>query len=234
MRYGKNLLYIPSHEMPETPNLDRFMADEWGLRAEYGFIIQDNDFFAFPGDEHRVAQFVSATGEFFADYIYDMTLFASAIRPITRLFETRPSMDTTPLVETYPGSFNFPFFEEADDREYAYEILDVVVMSRKLRFEGFEELTSRVIMFGSPMFFIGEVLAAGQFSNIIFLFNIFDEISGRDDITSQARIIPKSFGSTMFEITKGQADLIAIFFVIVIPLLIIAAGLVVFFRRRYR
>jgi hypothetical protein len=238
MQYGKNLLYFPAQEMPMTPNLDRFMADEWGLVAEYGFAAQTDPFFSFAFDEFGFTQFVRMAGESFADDIPERTLVATAIRPITLLFESRPSMTTEALVQTYAapgtGSVFVPLLEETEEWEFTYETLNAVAMSRKTRHEGFETLASRVIMFGTPLFFSADFLLLEQFTNSQLLLNIFNDISGRSEIASSVRIMPKSFHSTMFDITAGQADTIAVFFVIIIPLLIIAAGLVVFFRRRYR
>jgi len=235
--YGRNLLFFPSPQMPETPNLDDFMADEWGLRAEYGFAAQTNSSFALSPDGWE--QLVRAAGEYFAEDVPERTLVATAIRPVTRLFDSRQSMDTTVLIETYAapntGTIYVPLLEldELDeDWDPVYEVLNVAVMSRKTRFEGFETLTSRVIMFGSPSVFVGETLMTPQLSNAQLLLNIFGDISGRSEIA--ARVTPKSFGSTVFDITVGQANMIAVVFVIIIPVLIITAGLVVFFRRRYR
>jgi hypothetical protein len=230
-RYGKTLLYFPAPEMPQTPNLDAF-TEEWGLRAEYGFVVQDNDFYAFPGDEHRLIQFVRATGEAFSDSVPERTLFATAIRPITQLFETRPSQKTTVIAESYDGSFYHPLYDIEEDTALFYEILNVIAMSQKTRYEGFEELTSRVILFGSPSFFIGETLLTEQFSNAVMLLNIFNDISGRSDIS--VTVIPKSFVPAMFEITLGDANRLMRIFVLYLPLLIITTGLVVYFRRRYR
>ncbi|MDR2559975.1 MAG: GldG family protein, partial [Oscillospiraceae bacterium] len=229
--YGKTLLCFPAPEMPESPNLDALTA-EWGLQTEYGLVLQANPNFAFDNDGYM--QLLIATGEAFADEgVLDAPLVATVIRPVTQLFESRPSIETLILAEALPGAV--AVIDEGDDFRFVEnELPGVAVMSRKTRYEGFEPLTSHVIVFGSPSFFFPETLMAPQFSNAQFLLNIFSDISGRSDIASGTRIIPKSFQSAMFDITVGQANAIAVVFVIIVPVLIIAAGLVVFFRRRYR
>jgi hypothetical protein len=230
--YGKTLLYFPFPDMPDTPNLDAFMA-EWGLFAEYGFVLQGNPNFSF--DPEGYVQFVAVTGEAFAgDGALDAPLVASFIRPVTRLFESRQSIETYSLAEALPGAAFNSSNEDNDDRAFGGGNFSAIAMSCKSRFEGFDELTSRVIVFGTPSFFLTEMLMTPQFSNAQFLLNIFGDISGRSDLARQARILPKSFHAPVFEITMAQANAIAIVFIIVVPALIIAAGLVVFFRRRYR
>jgi hypothetical protein len=233
--HGKTLLYFPSPEMPPTPNLNA-LTEEWGLRAEYGFIRQSNSSYALLAlDDYENLQFVRATGEAFAEGIADRTLLSWYTRPVTRLFENRGGFSTTSLIETYEGSYFNPFFiteEEAEEFLAKLEIMDVAAMSSRSRIEGGEMLTSRVIVLGSFYLFNAEPLQTQQLSNADLLLNIFNDISGRGG--AQARIIPKSFYSSAFEITLGQANMLAIIFVVIIPLLIITAGLVVFFRRRYR
>ncbi|MCL2637146.1 MAG: GldG family protein [Oscillospiraceae bacterium] len=227
--YGKNLLYFPAPEMPETPSLDALTA-EWGLVTEYGHIRQSNPNFAF--DAEGYMQFLTITGDEFTDEgVLEAPLVGTFIRPVTPSFESVHSIVTSVLAETLPGTITV-----FDPENYTVNdaFVSAIAMSRKTRYEGLTEFSSRVIVFGSPTFFFAETLMTPQFSNAQFLLNIFNDISGRSDIASQVRVIPKSFNATMFDITAGQANTIAIFFVIIIPLLIIAAGLVVFFRRRYK
>jgi hypothetical protein len=232
--YGKTLIYIPSPEMPATPNLNA-LTEEWGLRAEQGFIRQSDPEYVFDADGNT--QLVRATGEAFAEGMAGRSLLTWFTRPVTLLPDIR-GFETVSLIETYDGSFFNPlvFDEETDDATPVFEVLNVAAMSSKSRFdnENFGELTSRLLVVGSFYLFHTEPLMTPQLANADFLLNIFSDISGRDALTSQTRIMPKSFQATMFEITVGQANTIAVIFVIILPVLIVAAGLVVFFRRRYR
>ncbi|MDR2531754.1 MAG: GldG family protein [Oscillospiraceae bacterium] len=230
--YGKTLLYLPAREMPDTPVLDEFL-EEWGMRAEHGFISQSNVNYALPNDEYGFMQFIRMVGGPFSEGIAEGSVLATTIRPITLLFEVSGSTSTSSLLVSYDGSFYVPLTEEeAEDWEFTLRLMNAVAMSRKTRFEGLDRFTSHVIAFGTPSIFDAWVIEGGQFSNARLLLNIFNDISGRSDIG--ALIMPKSFRPAHFEITVGQANGIAIAFVIIIPLIIITTGLVVFFKRRYR
>ncbi|MCL2020230.1 MAG: GldG family protein [Oscillospiraceae bacterium] len=230
--YGKSMLYFPSMELLDAPNTDSLLA-QWGMWVEPGFIAQSNPGYSFHTDEFGFTQFIRATGEAFAEGIIERSLVATYIKPVW-ISENVSSLSTTPLLITYDGSWVFPLveIEEVDDWFPVDEVLCVAAMGRKSRFEGTEHLSSRMIVFGSPAFFVGETLDNEQFTNALLLLNVFGDLSGRSDIA--ARVMPKSFISANFDITTAQANGIAITFVAVIPLIIIITGLVVFFKRRYR
>jgi hypothetical protein len=233
--YNKTLLYLPPGAMPDMPVLDELM-EEWGIVVENGFVSQSNPNFALPQDEWGFTQFLRMVGGPFSEGIDERSVLAMAIRPVALLFGVQGHTSTSSLLVSYEGSFYFPLDWGEDGIPEGWQpvaqLLNAAVMSSKSRFDGLDRFTSRVIVFGSPTFFHSTYLEDPRLSNARVLLNIFNDVSGRSDIG--ALIMPKSFRSTRFEITAGQANSIAVVFVFVLPLLIIITGLVVFFRRRYK
>jgi hypothetical protein len=236
--HGKTLLYFPTarNDIRSTPNLDAFLA-EWGIRVEPGYVLQSNNNFASAGSD-GLEQMVNHAG-LFSEGV-DTPLVGYFIRPLTALFERQASFMTNVFLQGFPGTMFFPFEamnDELDGEELAalfggLEVMDMGIMSTKLRYHNMDELTSRIIAFGSPYFFTHVYLEAEHFGNAHLLLNIFNVLSGRDE--NRVFIMPKSFTMTRFEITAAQANGISMVFVIILPLVIIALGLVVYFRRRYK
>jgi hypothetical protein len=231
--YGKTLLYFPAFDVLETPVLDAFFA-EWGVRIEKGLISQTNTNFAFPLYEFGLMQLVNMLEGDFSEGIDEDALVAWIIRPVTLLYESLGSTHTSALVESFQGSVYSPFSTDDldDDWRPVNEILNIATLSRKTRIENNERLSSHVLIFGSPTIFDADILESPLFDNSKLLLNIFGDISGRSEVS--LHIMPKSFRATGFQITTAQSNAITVIFVIVLPVIIIAAGLVVYFRRRYR
>ncbi|MCL2076929.1 MAG: GldG family protein [Oscillospiraceae bacterium] len=235
--YGKTLIYIPiiGYEIRPTPNLDSFLS-EWGIRVEQGYVSQRDNRYASAADSYE--QLIRAVD--FTDGVEENPLLGAYMRPLSLLFETSTGFATSVLLTTFEGTIFIPFefFDEAlEDEERlgllsAPQVFDVGVMSQKQRYEGFEQLSSNIIVFGSPEIFNPFILETDRFSNARFLLNVFGDLSGREENT--VMIMPKSFRMTGFEITARQANSIALVFVIILPMVIIAAGLAVFFKRRYK
>jgi hypothetical protein len=235
--HGKNLLYFPAvFDVRDTPNLDSFLA-EWGVRIEQGFVVQNNRNFAIAGS-NGIDQFVAHGGMFSGGV--ELPFAGSLIRPVTQLFERDSAFMTSIFLQSYPGTSLLPFEaidgglddEELEQLLLQTDVYNMGIMSMKIRLNNMDEFLSRVITFGSPYFFTPNFLESEHLANAHLLLNIFDSLSGRDD--QRAFIIPKSFSHTTFEITAGQADSIAVTFVVIMPVIIIALGIVVFIRRRYK
>ena len=237
MMYGKTLIYFPANrDIRATPNLDTYLAEWWGLQVENYLISQQNQNVASPGTR-GMEQFILAVADFTTGV--NENFLGANMRPVTLLFEQDGSTSTFPLLVTYQGAMALAFPDNGV--EYTEdEVPDVIGpavfcvagMSRKRYIDRGEARNAHVIVFGAPEIFAPPYIESVQLTNARFLLNIFNELSGRDENTVHIR--PPSYHPPTFDITARQAYTISLFFVIIIPLLIIAAGLVVFFRRRYR
>jgi hypothetical protein len=225
---GKTLIYIADVEtMPDLPNLEAFLA-EWGIAAERGYVIQSNSMFARPGDPRE--HILTTTGSRFTNGITESSMiYGRFMRSFTFLFDNFQGITTSPFLITHPGAVLIlpPTEEDEDEEDLVFGVYNVGVLSRK----AIASRESNVVAFSSPYLF-DVYLEMEQLSNARLLLNVFSELSGREE--TGVRITPKSFRMSTFEITAGAANIIALVFVVILPLLIIGTGLVVFFRRRYK
>jgi hypothetical protein len=240
--YGKTLLYFPTPaDLRDTKNLDMFLAD-WGIAVMPGFTSQEDSSFTFApiSPESPPAGLVQIVthGGIFSEGV-TRQIVGEHIRPLVQLFERTPSFTTSVFIRSHPGTVYIPYevtnpnltTEELIELISEPQVFDMAIMSTMRRLDNNEEYMSHVLVFGTPHFFTLQYLAPESNGNMHLLLNIFNVLTEREEAPL---IMPKSFAMTSFEITKAQADAISRTFMFIIPAVIIVAGLVVFFRRRYK
>lgn len=234
-KYGKNLMYIPSSEAPETPNLDAMLKD-WGIEMGKGYLLQTDANYAYSGGSSY--QFVSPVED--TDYIGGIdtstkSTFGDQLRPITLLFTEKGNYTTQAILTTFDGAVIKPFTSgDAWKTSDATEIgaYNVLVESNKTVFIDNSPVYSRVFVFGSDVLLNETFLSAAQANNAEIAMSLFNTTSGKE--TTEITLTPKSFTMTSFEISGAAASTIAVVFAIAVPLVIIVAGIVVWVRRRRR
>lgn len=227
--FGKNVIYVAPLIVAETPNLDNFLAD-WGLAVDSGIAFQTNSAYMSSRNDIYYLQVKESSYSF---GLGSKNIMGDTVRPVRQVFETHSNMETKMLLQTYDGTVIYPF--DADDTwdisTAEQGVHGAAAESTKTKYVGTTPYVSRVLVFGSPYMFDATYLAATQLSNSTFYMNIFNTISGKE---ATVTLKSKSYAMTSFEITEQQANTIAVIFVIVLPLVIIAAGIAVYVRRRYR
>ena len=68
-------------------------------------------------------------------------------------------------------------------------------------------------------------------NNQDFMINMFNYISGK---TEGITITAKAFSSVGFEVNQGNANILAVVLCIIVPVVVIVAGVVIWVRRRHR
>lgn len=233
--YGKNLVYVASATNPNIPNLKAFL-NEWGIVVEDGVIYQTDTNYSYSGYP-TYQMFQLGDSDYTADlnttskYIYGDNTVALSLR-----FDEYSNFATSTILKSYDGAVIQPF--DADD---TWTVADggnkgeqaAVVESSKVQFEGGSEAVySKVVVYGSEYLLYESFLSATQANNAELMMSIFNGISGKDEV--EVTLTPKSFTMTTFEISAAVSNTIAIIFAIVIPILIIAAGIAVWLKRRHR
>ncbi len=227
--YGKSVLYFASISQPRTPNIDSFLAD-WGLSVGYSDIGQSDDRYL-----------VSAVTRFFhiqqicdtpfTEGVYGSSLFAlgADLRPVFTSGNT--DAQTRVLMKTYDGAFLYPLDHEGESFDYSGvekgEYNDVVVSTRTTS----NDTPSRVFAFGSDTLSGAYLLSFGNGVNSEFFANLFNIISGRE---AGITIKEKQLAAPTFDMSAKTANTLAVVLCVVIPVLVIAAGITVYIRRRHR
>lgn len=108
----------------------------------------------------------------------------------------------------------------------------VVAGSSKTFYEGVEPHQSRIYAVSGHYILDRSFMEAAYLNNSDIFLNIFNFASGKDNV--EISVSPKSFSVQTFEITASQVRAITIVFAVAVPLLVVAAGVVVIVRRKRR
>lgn len=232
-KYGRNMLYVPAAQVDVLPRLNSYLR-EWGLSLESGYVYQTNSDYGYAASP-TYQQF------FLEDSDYSGTVDTATkatqgdrMKAITILFEESSNYVTVPLISAYSGAVIAPFDMADWDPSQAESSGSYVVAaeSNKSRFEGFDPYRSRVFVVSGEYFLDEAFLTSAYINNADIMLNIFNISSDKDDV--EITVKPQAFGVATFEITASQAQTITIVFAVVIPLIVVSAGVGVMIRRRRR
>lgn len=240
--YGKNLFYFASTSVTDgvtMPNIDDFLA-QWGLEIGMGFVAQTdlNYAYAVQGETspyYQRAEIVKDT-----DYYTSMNLNPNAtframlVRPVKKLWEENSNFTNTMILQTYGETcvvrpFGAPNNWVPADAEESGQF-GLIVEASKVRYDGMTPYYSRVIASGCETFFVDYFLSATNYTNADVAVSLFNTVSGNAE--QSITITPKSFTATTYEIDAAQQRAIGLVFTVIIPVIIIAIGIVVWVRRR--
>ena len=223
--YGKNVIYFASTEQPKTPNIDEFLSD-WGLAVGYEVIGQS--------DENYMLSAATAYAHLQSICDTDYTKNVYGTRLLTYGIEQRPvyaldgsSNERTVLMKSFDGAFVYPLDSE-EQNNFNYdsaergEYNDVIVSQRS---------GSRVCAVGSDLLASSVMMSYSNSSNADFFVGMWDYISGREQGVT---IKPKSLVPAVFDMSVKTANTLSVILCVVVPVGVIALGIVIWIRRRHR
>ena len=235
--YGRTLFFVTgAHQTPmsQKPNLSAWLA-EWGIAVgdsvlfemdfSYRFLL-DDPFIALVNFSHNEIAFeLSQT-------VRAQNLLAASFysNPLSILFTEQGVRNVSPLLQTTELSGIFPEHGEITEDDFTGPH-PVLVLSTMTRFQGMERLNSHVLVSGSLASFSPVVLGEVNFANSEYFLEIMNTLAGREDTV---RIQDKTFSIATIQTTLTQARIINIFFIILLPVGLLASGIVVWLIRRHR
>ena len=224
-KYGRSLIYIPSTQNTNTPNLKTFL-EEWKLTLSDGYVFETSQDHLLNG----VSEFAFITDytEYYKDNLKNPNIPVVTLqsRGITINDENSAHslLDSTDKAGIRP-------FDASEDWDYKEAIKGEKISVAAESVKSGNDSESKVIVFGSDKMFSKEFMAVNSFNNSAYLANIFNTISekGDDSITIES----KSLANTELGVTDASTGAaMMIIFVIVLPLAVLVIGLVVWIRRR--
>jgi len=242
-KFGKTLI-LTSAVSANTPRLDALLAD-WGIEVERSYVMQTNPQHAAQIEQANLFIQYYKAHDYDKDFNADYKLYGELMRHVKQLFEARTNITTRPILTSNDGAVVLPFSVLLEGSDFNPESaakgeFNVGVHSRKTRFEGesFDayEVSSNLIVFGGGRdtsigngdIFHNFYLTMQNSNNAEFFINMMNAIAGKDVILS---ILPKSFMIPAFEINNSQSQLIAIVFILVLPLAVITLGVIIWIKR---
>lgn len=232
-RYDKNMFYAASSQIDELPNINKYIED-WGLSLGTGYVYQTSDYGYAASPTYQ--QLSPAEGSYSEGVdITTKATYGDRLKPITLLFDEYSIYSTEAIVSSYEGAVVAPFDGLSDfDPSKAEQsgTFPVLASAEKIFYEGVEPHQSRIYV-ASGHFMLDSTFMQSEYCNNSDIFlNVFNVASGKDRL--EISVSPKSFTIETFEITASQRQAIAIVFAVVLPLAVVAAGVVVIVRRKRR
>lgn len=239
-KYGKNMVYIASADAVKTPNLDEFLK-EWGLEIGYSYVCQMDTNYAYSvqGYAYPLYQKVEVIGD--TDYYSNMKINNSAsfrangLRPVKKLWEEEGNFYNKTLVQTYGEKCVLMPFDADENWDYNSDSAEwgqfaAVVEASKVHYEGTTPVYSKIIAAGSDQLFDQYYTTASNYNNGEFALTIFDTNS--ENKQEKIKIVEKSFTAETYQLDQSQQVGIGLVFAVIIPVIIVVAGIIVWAKRR--
>lgn len=224
--YGRTLVYVPTADMPSTPNLNELL-NEWGMSVDTGYVFETS------GD-HLVSN--SSPYAFLVDYTnyYKDGLKNSGIPVVVsdaHAINVTDENTAHAILNTSSSAGIYPLdAEEGWDYNDAITGEPICVAAEGVKSNTAEQ-ESKLVVFGSYVMFNSNIMSYNSYNNSAYLMNIMNTVSGKDD--TGITIETKSMESTELGVSDvATRSVIMVIFVIIIPIAVIVIGLVFWIRRR--
>lgn len=227
-KYGRSLIYVPTADMGEMPNLDDFLK-EWGMSIDRGYVFETDET-ALVNASSPYA-FTVNYGDYYTDNLKNskIPVVVSEAHPVNITDENTAHA----LLTTSDKAGVLPIDADKD-----WDYKDAITGDgENVAAEGVmsneDKNSSRVIVFGSYIMFSDTIMQYNSFNNSAYFMNVVNTIADKEDVG--ITIESKSIDNTELGITDvATQNTMLVVFVIVIPIAILVAGFVLWLRRRNR
>lgn len=216
-----SVIFTTHPNQGELPNIAAFL-EEWGVRVEAGLVVE-NDTSYIMSQKNYI--FGLSAEEILADNTYSR-LVAINNSPLSILFSSNNDISTSRLWVSSPSAYVI----ESDDIENPVTSEQTLAtISRKLFTTG---TYNNVLVFGSTEAFLETYSNNSTFSNKQYLTDIMSTIAN----VEESPVVTEQIQTNTLDISASVNTLIFWglgVFTIGLPVLILVAGLVIFFKRRH-
>ena len=233
--YGKTLFYTADVTQEPLPNLNVFFK-EWGI------IIGDGAVFETTAERtyryqpyYPIATYVD---EAYRDSLIDPSapVLMPLARPLDLLYQTRDGNLNEVLLEFSESSGVRPpeavdSFSVEEAKRWGPMPALVLASNRIYGTTGVTQFRSNLIVSASTAMLDAFSIQNTSLSNSEYLLNLFNTLFERTDVIA---IQPKSLAGKTLSITTAQVSTLGILLAAVLPLLILATGIVIWLVRRYQ
>ena len=236
-KYDKNVMFFGSATQGDIPMLKSFLKD-WGIVVNDGVVIET--------DKNRVYDQIGYS--YYLDYA-DEILGEKYKNRTTRLinaygvalstaFEAEDARETSVLLTVPQTAVLYPLnLTEEEALKWTPETAEekgpfsAGILGTKRRFENNEPLESHVAAFSSAYLVSDTFLSTSAYDNSSYILDVFAHLTGHEQSLD---ILSKEITLIQTGMTASETTGYMIAFVIVLPLLLVAGGLVMWLLRRNR
>lgn len=225
--YEKDMIYIPSLDALNLPNITEFLAD-WKIQIEENYIKDDKNTVSISGQLYPTVK-VSDTETVGTLPNETLPIVAPFGRTITVVGKNNETV-IKELLKSNDTSYVASLADDSDSSERAE--YNIVVKARKETSSGLSVYGSDLLVIGSPYMLDSSIVSsANTYNNAAVLLNIINGMSGKE---SGAVIPEKSLQMNTISPSGNEVRFIEIFTILVIPAIIACIGIVVLLRRKNR
>ena len=230
---GKTLVFFASPASPELPNLYAFL-EEWGIAVEEGYKYYSKDSNYYSTDrtniylETTLSDYTSASDALSYDYI------ANQMVPLSTVFESEAYGTRT--VETILQTADNEVFKKPDDDsnwkpEGAGEAQPVMMLSK----DADEGDASFVLAVASVDYLTNaHTVTKSDNGNFRLLVDVLNKTSRNDEdkYVMETKVLADTSGAFTTSTTEFQTIIVAVVFIVLIPLALIATAVYVYIKRK--
>lgn len=230
--YGKDMMYIPNFYQTNLPNITAFL-DDWKLAVDTSMVLDDDNMVQAGISAMGAISYAPTLDILDNDIVGALTneslpLVAPAAIPVSEVTKNSAAI-VTPIIASKATSYTASRVSE-DEVSKEKRSYNIVMKSTKAMAVGTSVYDSNLLVVGCPFMLDSNILAStNTYSNANVMLNTVNSITGKE----AAVVIPeKAFELHTLSLTSGGAKAILVTVVVVIPLLIAAAGVGVLLWRR--
>ncbi len=232
---GKGLIFFADATCPALPNFYAFLK-QWGIEVSEGILFETDDYnlpvpnspstmglYRVELEDDEITEKINVA---IANYLVPMKVCEDSSLQITAtaLMQTQNSVVVAPI----GSASTWADYTDADKKQF-----DCVIQSVDSDFDkDNNSITSYIMAFSSVEFVQSEWASYSQLSNQDIVMACTDRAAhvGDTSMTFTSKVITNESFAT--KVNASNTKLVAIVFMLAIPVVIIAAGIVVFVRRR--
>lgn len=227
---GKSMMVFADASAKYLPDFYSFLS-EWGIAISEGILYETDENYHAPDD--RTTLISVNTGN-----IKDLTDLEICVTgynvPMEPAFESENSRTVVSVTETMESTTEAPKgveeWSEADSAGKAN--YSTIIETTQMEYVKNVPRESRVTVFSSPFFLSSEYNESASVANKDLTLAMADRASGagKSDISFVSKTITNE--SFYESVTEGSANAIKVIFMFVLPLAVLAMGIVIFIKRR--
>lgn len=229
-KLGKSMMVFADASTKYLPDFYSFLS-EWGVAIGEGILYETDSNYHAAGDHTTLISANTGKIEDLADLELCVTGYNVPMEPA---FETEGSRTVVSVVETMETTTEAPKgVEEWSEADSAGKSnYSTIIETTEMKYIDNEPQESRVTVFSSPFFLSSEYNESASVANKDLTLAMADRASGagKSDISFVSKTITDE--SFYESVTEGSANAIKVIFMFVLPLAVLAMGIVIFVKRR--
>ncbi len=229
-KFDKSLVFVASPNVEVGPVLKTFLT-QWGMEVGAETIMETNPSNAIENYYNIINE---VADEDFSKELKSkqLPIVTSYAKPIKVLFEASENRKTRILTKTSNTAILLPaeYGENFDPNKQEKNSYNTMVIGSKNKYEGTTLHTSSVVIVSASSMISEQFLLLPSLSNGDATLSMTNIISPKKDTV---KILPVELNQQQITIRQDQVVVNMIVFIVVIPLIILIAGIVVWARRRH-